>query len=157
MIVLRGERVNAPNNVNSVWQRDRGIAYLMLRATLGLNIFIHGASRIVLGLSGFAGSLVPLFQKTFLPAWSVYTFGLTLPWAEALIGLLLFAGLRTRAALITGSLLMLMLTFGTALRQDWQTAYLQLMYAVVYAALLAGRQNNLYSIDAVMERHRPGH
>jgi thiosulfate dehydrogenase [quinone] large subunit len=148
--------VNALNNVNTVWQRDRAIAYLLLRATLGLNIFIHGASRIVLGLHIFAGSLVPLFQKTFLPAWSVYTFGLTLPWAEALIGLLLFAGLRTRAALIGGSLMMLILTFGTALRQDWQTAYLQLMYAVVYAALLASRQHNLYSVDAVMERNKTG-
>lgn len=76
------------------------------------------------------------------------------PWAEALIGLLLFAGLRTRAALISGSLLMLLLTFGTALRPDWQTIYLQLTYAFVYAALLAGRQSNLYSIDAVAERHR---
>jgi thiosulfate dehydrogenase [quinone] large subunit len=95
--------------------------------------------------------LVPLFQKTFLPAWLVYAFGLSLPWAEALLGLLVFIGLRTRAALIGGALLMLILTFGTTLRQDWQNAELQLIYAAVYAALLAGRHNDLYSLDAVIE------
>jgi thiosulfate dehydrogenase [quinone] large subunit len=71
---------------STVRQRDIGIAYLMLRATLGLNIFIHGMSRIVLGVSAFASSLVPLFQKTFLPAWSVYTFGLALPGRRPLLG-----------------------------------------------------------------------
>ena len=74
-----------------------------------------------------------------------------LPWAEALFGLLVFVGLRTRAALIGGALLMLILTFGTTLRQDWQNAELQLIYAFVYAALLASRQNNLYSVDGFIE------
>jgi hypothetical protein len=31
-------------------------AYLLLRTTIGLNIFIHGASRILAGASLFAGS-----------------------------------------------------------------------------------------------------
>jgi hypothetical protein len=44
-----------------------GIAYPMLRATVGLNIFIPGMSRILARLSAFATSLVPLFQKTFFP------------------------------------------------------------------------------------------
>ncbi len=78
--------MNAPNTIR---QGDIGIAYLTLRATLGLNIFIHGMSRIILGLSTFASSLVPLFQRTFLPTRPVYAFGLALPWAEALIGLLI--------------------------------------------------------------------
>ncbi len=60
-------------------------------------------------------------------------------------------GLRTRTALIGGSLLILILTFGSTLRQDWQSAGLQLIYASVYAALLASRQNNIYSVDAVIE------
>jgi thiosulfate dehydrogenase [quinone] large subunit len=47
---------------------------------------------------------------------------------------------------------MLILTFGTSLRQDWHTAAIQLMYAAVYAALLASRQHNLYSVDALLEQ-----
>src|ERR1700739_1790803 len=143
--------MNAQDHANTARQGDIAIAYLMLRLTLGLNIFIHGVSRLAGGVSAFAGSLGPLFQKTFLPAWSVYSFGLTLPWAEALVGVLILAGLRTRAALVGGSLLMLLLTFGSCLRQDWQIAGLQLIYAAVYSALLAGHENNRYSVDAVMK------
>jgi thiosulfate dehydrogenase [quinone] large subunit len=142
------------NKPNTVRQRDFAIAYLLLRSTLGLNIFMHGVSRLLAGLAAFAASLVPMFQKTFLPSWSVYTFGLTLPWAESLLGFLLLVGLRTRAALIGGSALMFILTFGSTLRQDWQSAGLQLTYAAIYAALLASRENNLYSVDSMMEgRH----
>ena len=131
-------------------EKDAGIAYLMLRVTLGLNICLHGVTRIAAGLTPFANSLLPMFQKTILPPWSVYTFGLTLPWAEAILGLLIFVGLRTRAALIGGSLMMLLLTFGTALRQDWQVAGLQLVYSLVYAVLLAGCRHDRYSLDSVI-------
>ncbi len=91
-----------------------------------------------------------MFQKTILPPWSVYVFGLTLPWAEAILGGLILVGLRTRAALIGGALTMLMLTFGTALRQDWQIAGLQLIYSAVYAALLARHQDDRYSLDTML-------
>ena len=39
-----------------------------------------------LGLGNFAESLLPMFQKTPLPAWSVYSFGYVLPIVEALVG-----------------------------------------------------------------------
>ena len=51
--------------------QDIAVAYLLLRMTIGLNIFIHGPSRLFMGVTVFAGSLVPMFAKTFLPGWSV--------------------------------------------------------------------------------------
>jgi len=39
------------------------------------------------------------------------------------------------------------LTFGTALRQDWDVAGLQLLYSAVYAALIAGLRYNSLSVD----------
>lgn len=54
---------------------DAVIAYLLLRTTLGLNIFIHGLARLLGGPVAFAHTLVPMFGKTPLPAWSVYAFG----------------------------------------------------------------------------------
>jgi hypothetical protein len=62
--------------------QDIAVAYLLLRMTIGLNIFIHGLSRLLMGVTVFADSLVPMFAKTFLPGWSVYAFGLVLPWVE---------------------------------------------------------------------------
>jgi thiosulfate dehydrogenase [quinone] large subunit len=138
------------NNSVGVRTRDVALAYLLLRATIGLNIFIHGASRILAGVSSFANSLVPMFQKTLLPAWSVHWFGLALPWVETILGFLVLAGLRTRFALIGGSVFIFVLTFGSTLRQDWESAGLQLIYASIYAALLAFRDKNVYSLDALL-------
>lgn len=128
------------------------LAFLLLRLTLGLNICMHGVSRIAAGSARFASSLVPMFQSTPLPAWSVHVFGLILPWAEAILGFLLLIGLWTLPALVCGSLLILVLTLGTTLRQDWSTAGVQLIYAAVYAALLALGRWNDYSLDWLLSR-----
>jgi thiosulfate dehydrogenase [quinone] large subunit len=132
--------------------RGPALAFLLLRLTLGLNICMHGVSRIAAGPATFANSLIPMFQKTPLPVWSVRAFGLALPWAEAILGFLLLLGLYTRLALVIGSLLILVLTFGTALRQDWSTAGVQLIYAAVYAALLTLDCWNDYSLDRLLSR-----
>jgi thiosulfate dehydrogenase [quinone] large subunit len=143
--------VNSPENGS---RRGAALAFVLLRLTLGLNICMHGVSRIAAGPATFAGSLVPMFQKTPLPPWSVHIFGLILPWAEAILGLLLLVGLCTRFALVAGALLILVLTFGTTLRQDWNIAGVQLIYAAVYAALLALDRWNDYSVDRLLSRSK---
>jgi thiosulfate dehydrogenase [quinone] large subunit len=80
----------------------------------------------------------------------VYGFGLALPWVEAVLGFLVLVGLRTRSALIGGSTLIFVLTFGSTLRQDWESAGLQLIYAGIYAALLSYRNRNIYSLDELL-------
>ncbi|MGA7524740.1 MAG: DoxX family membrane protein [Acidobacteriaceae bacterium] len=132
--------------------RSPALGFLLLRLTLGLNICMHGVSRIAAGPERFADSLVPMFQRTPLPAWSVHLFGLSLPWAEAILGFFLLVGLCARLALLGGSLLILVLMFGTTLRQDWNTAGIQLLYAAVYAALLAFDRWNEYSLDRLLSR-----
>lgn len=87
---------------------------------------------------------------SLLPARLVLAVGLALPWLEAVLGLLLLLGLRTRLALIAGALLLIVLTFGSTLRQDWQAAGIQLTYAMVDAALLAFRSRNACSLDALL-------
>ena len=130
--------------------RLRGVAlpYALLRIALGLNICLHGVVRWTLGLRNFAESLLPMFQKTLLPAWSVYSFGYVLPIVEALVGACVLFGFQTKRALISGSVLMLVLSFGSTLRQDWPTVGIQLMYSLVYSILLAGTPVNYYSIDS---------
>jgi thiosulfate dehydrogenase [quinone] large subunit len=134
--------------------RNFSVALLLLRVTLGLNILMHGLGRIAKGPESFAASLVAMFQSTLLPARSVHAFGLILPWAEAVLGFLLLIGLCTSVALVGGSLLIVVLTFGTTLRQDWETASVQLIYAAVYAALLAAKDMNQYSLDRMLRRQR---
>lgn len=131
---------------------DRALAYALLRLVLGVNILMHGVSRILAGVSGFVHGLLPEFHGTPLPAASVYAFGLALPYAEAILGGLLLPGLWTRYVCMLGLLLLAVLTFGSALHQDWNAAGIQLVYAIVYAVLLGLRRHNLYSLDAWLVR-----
>jgi len=91
-----------------------------------------------------------MFQKTPLPGWSVYTFGYVLPIVETLVGASVLFGFQTRRALISGSVLMFVLTFGSTLRQDWPTVGIQLTYSVVYSLLLAGIHFNSYCVDRLV-------
>lgn len=122
-------------------------AYVLLRVTLGLNIFLHGVVRWTKGLHSFAESLVPLFAKTPLPPWSVFDFGYVIPILEAIVGAAVLFGLQTRRALQAGSILMLVLMFGSSLREDWSTVGIQLTYSVIYCILIAGVRFDGFGID----------
>ena len=135
-----------------LWLRDVTLAYVLLRIALGLNICLHGVARWAAGLRNFAASLLPMFQKTPLPTWSVFSFGYVLPIVEATVGACVLFGFQTRRALISGSVLMLVLMFGSLLRQDWPTVGIQLTYSLVYSLLLAGIRFNSYSIDRQLSR-----
>ena len=131
---------------------DLSVAYALLRITLGINIALHGISRILAGPAAFVSSLTKQFEGTALPLLAVHGFGYALPWLEALIGLLILFGALTRVALIAGALLIVLLTFGSTLHQDWDVAGLQLIYALVYFVLIGLRQHNSLSIDGLFSR-----
>ena len=133
---------------------DAVIAYAILRLSFGVNIMLHGISRLLVGPSGFLAYLnhyfehAPLIPKSFLPL-----FGAVLPPVETTLGLLLLLGLFTRFALIAGGLVMTALVFGTNLAQDWNVAGLQLIYCFLYYYLLAHRrERNLWSLDRWLRR-----
>lgn len=126
---------------------DEKIAYALLRAVAGLNLLMHGLSRLLAGPQAFASHLAEQFARSPLPQPLVRAFGSALPPIEGLIGLLLLIGLKTRWALIAASLLMLALTFGSTLLQDWSIAETQLIYALVFSVLLFLRKYNSWSVD----------
>jgi len=151
-----GETESATAAANRNWKsstdRDYSLAYALLRATLGVNIAMHGISRILAGVGGFAAGLEKEFAATPLPHFAVAAFAQALPWAEAVIGLLILFGVATRVALVLGALLILVLTFGTNLHQDWNVAGLQLIYALAYALLIAFHRYNGFSVDRISSR-----
>lgn len=130
-------------------QSTRQLAYALFRVLLGMNICLHGAARIAAGESIFAAKITSQFAPTILPHALVLAYALALPWAEAIIGFLVLLGLYTREALVAGFVVMLSLMFGTCLLQDWQTAGLQLIYGISYAALLFLTDYNRYSLDSL--------
>jgi thiosulfate dehydrogenase [quinone] large subunit len=135
--------------------RSIALPYALLRIALGLNICMHGIVRWATGLRSFAESLVAMFQKTPMPPGSVYSFGYLLPIVEAIVGACVLFGFQTRRALISGAVLMLVLSLGSSLRQDWPIVGIQLTYSVVYSLLLAGIQFNSYGVDSILHKSRP--
>ena len=132
------------------WRSDESIAYAILRLTLGVNIGLRGVVRIAHGTTAFAQGIVKQMEATVLPPSAVYAFAFSLIWVEAAVGLLLILGLQTRLALIVGGLMMTLLTFGTMQIENFQNAWLQLTYALVFFVVLALRSWNLISLDALM-------
>jgi thiosulfate dehydrogenase (quinone) large subunit len=136
---------------------DRRIAHGIFRLALGVNILIHGLERIFgLGVSEFASKTAGSFASTPLPSWIVYGFLLVLPFIETALGVLLTLGLFTRWALIAGSLLMILLIFGTALRGDWTIVGVQMIYSISYFLLLFYRRYNVFSLDWLVARSGAG-
>ncbi len=126
---------------------DKRIAYLLLRLAMGLNIFIHGAARLIGGYEKFVDETVDQFAKTVLPSWSVTSFAYVVPVVEMLIGIMLILGLATRYASAAGSLLMIVLILGMGLLQKWEIVGLQMNYVVFYFLLLFFIEWNYFSLD----------
>lgn len=73
-----------------------------------------------------------------------------MPRIVTLLGLLLLLGFRTRIGLVGSSSLIFALTFGKSIRQDWNAAGLQLVYAAIFACQLAYREGDVYSLDVLL-------
>lgn len=135
-----------PATAGALAWTDAQRAHLILRVTLGLNIATHGLARIG-HPAAFADALVRDFQTTWLPAWSVRAFALPLPFLELAVGLAVLIGLRTRAALAVGGAMIAALTFGACLRESWEIAGLQVVYALAYYVLAARAGDLRFAVE----------
>lgn len=134
-------------------ERDAGLAHLVLRLTLGVNLALHGLVRLP-KITGFAEGLKGAFAETILPGDLVWVFAVTLVIAEAVVGVLLVLGVFQRWTLVAGGLLMTSLVFGTALREDWGTLGTQMIYVLIYYVTLRDLRHDRYSIDAWLQSRR---
>lgn len=135
--------------------RDAQLAYLLLRVYVGVNLAMHGVTRLLSGTGAFVEGMVRAFAQTALPASLVHAFGVVLTPLELLLGVLVLLGAWLRPALIGASLLMTALTFGTTLRQDWATVGIQLVYALAYFVLLVRRSDDVLSVDSLRGSRAP--
>jgi len=126
---------------------DLQLAYSAFRITLGMNIFFHGAMRLITGLDAWVQMQGAAFTKTLLPMWSVHAFLYVLPFIEVILGTLTTLGLFTRWALIGGSVMMLILVFGNDMRQDWGTVGNNMHYVLYYVLLIAALRYNSFALD----------
>jgi thiosulfate dehydrogenase [quinone] large subunit len=127
---------------------DAQLAHALARFGLGINLALHGLTRIP-KFAEFAAHLQTQFAPTILPSPLVSASAYGIVTAECVVGVLLLLGWKLRATLVGGSLLMCILLFGTCLVQNWTVAGDQLVYLAFFAALLATRRYDWFSVDAV--------
>ena len=96
---------------------QRGWAVLFARLVLGLIFFMAGFWKVFqLGPLEHARKYFLPFADTFLPVWSLWFVGVTIPFVELLGGALLLIGLRVREALVALGGVLVIVTFGHLLR-----------------------------------------
>lgn len=114
----------------------RDLALLVMRLGLGVNMLLHGLVRFP-KLSAFASKVIADFANTLLPALVVRPFAYVLPVLEFGVGLVILLGGRFLAhGLLGGGLIITLLMFGTALREDWATLGSQVVYLLAFAFAL---------------------
>src|ERR1022692_3592936 len=91
----------------SVNMTKNEIAYLLLRLTLGANIFLHGFSRLIGDHAVFAAYMDKQMYNAPLPGFLVHLVGVVLPWCEGTVGLLMIFAVFSSLSLIAGLLLLL--------------------------------------------------
>jgi thiosulfate dehydrogenase [quinone] large subunit len=134
-------------------ETDERVAYALLRFVFGLNICFHGLTRLLGDHQAFLAYLTKsLAPAVLVPKAAIPPLAVLLPWAEALVGLLLLLGLFTRFSLIAGFLVMILLMAGVTLAQDWTTAGLQLIYCLIYFILLTFLSRNRFSLDSLLRQ-----
>ncbi len=74
--------------MNESKQKTIELAYLILRLTMGVNMFTHGVARL-LDLDKFNGWLISQFSNTILPEFIVSISSYMIPFVELIIGILL--------------------------------------------------------------------
>lgn len=126
-------------------------AFLLLRFATAASVLGHGLVRLP-KLSAFSNWLVNSFEKSMLPRILVVPFSYVLPLAEFTVGLLLLTGLFTIPVLIAGSIIMIVLIFGTAMIENWEALPSQLIHVAFYAMLLQFSQYNDWALDNLFKK-----
>jgi thiosulfate dehydrogenase [quinone] large subunit len=126
-------------------RRDISTAYVILRVTMGVNMFFHGGTRIP-HLTAFADSIVKAFARTQFPPALVAPYAYAIPFIEVVLGVLILAGIGLRYILPLSGIYMISLIVGTLFRADYLVVSEQLEYSIVFAILIALRSFNGFSL-----------
>jgi uncharacterized membrane protein YphA (DoxX/SURF4 family) len=129
----------------------RAWAIFFAREVLGFIFFMAGVYKVfVLGPIGHAQKYFLPYSDTFLPVWSLWATGVTVPIVELVAGALLIIGLRIRAALVALGFVLVLVTFGHLLREPLYsfTGHVIPRLALLVFVLMLPSEEDTLSVDA---------
>lgn len=135
----------------------RACALLFARLILGLIFFMAGFWKVFqLGPIEHARKYFLPYADTFLPVWSLWVVGVTIPFVELIAGALVILGLRLRDALIALGFVLVIVTFGHLLREPLfnLTGHVIPRLALLLFLLWAPRESDSFSLDYFLRRQR---
>ena len=132
----------------------RVIGFALLRVTFGVVFLFAGIGKFMGGLGAFVGGMNQHFSGK-LPAIMVMPFAYVLPFGEVAAGTLILLGLLTRVGLTISGLLLIGLTFGTVMLNDFPTVAHNVQYGLVNFVLLWLTDLNRYSLDSLFRKSPP--
>jgi len=127
------------------------------RLVLGLIFFMAGFWKVFqLGPLEHARKYFLPFVDTFLPVWSLWLVGVTIPFVELLGGALLLIGFRVREALIALGGVLVIVTFGHLLREPLFnfSGHVIPRLALLLFLLWCPREVDWLSLDSFLARKR---
>jgi uncharacterized membrane protein YphA (DoxX/SURF4 family) len=134
-------------------------AVLLARLVLGLIFFMAGVWKVfVLGPAGHVQRFFLPFQHTFLPVWSLWAVGFTIPFVELIAGGLVIIGWKIRYALAALGVVLVIVTFGHLLEQPLYAFHEHVIprLALVLFVLLMPTEVDRFSLDHLLKRRGAG-
>src|SRR5881392_2873233 len=136
---------------------NRSWALLFARLVLGLIFFMAGVWKVFqLGPLNHARKYFLPFADTFLPVWSLWATGVTIPVIELVGGALVILGLRTREALIALGFVLAIVTFGHLLREplyEFHTHVIPRLALLLFVFMLP-REDDRFSVDQLIAKKK---
>ncbi|MBI3653393.1 MAG: DoxX family protein [Acidobacteria bacterium] len=129
-------------------------AVLFARGVLGLIFFMAGGYKVFqLGALEHARQYFLPFQDTFLPVWSLWAVGVTIPFVELIAGALVILGFRVREALIALGVVLLIVTFGHLLKEPLYPFHEHVIprLALLLFVLVMSRERDRFSVDHFLQ------
>src|SRR5260370_4027086 len=132
-------------------------ALLFARLVLGLMFFMAGFWKVFqLGPLQHARKYFLPFADTFLPVWSLWAAGVTIPFVELIAGALVILGLRVREALIALGFVLAIVTFGHLLKEPLYEFHTHLIprLALLLFILMLPREDDRFSVYHFLGRRK---
>ncbi|MFQ5789226.1 MAG: DoxX family protein [Acidobacteriota bacterium] len=137
---------------------EKGWARMFARVMAGILFFMAGWYKCfeLTPMAHARGGFVEPYADTWIPVFLLWALGLAIPVVELVAGALLIVGWRTRDALVAIGLILLVVTYGHALKEPLYSIKDHILPRglLMLLALLLPASKDLLSVDSWMERRR---
>lgn len=139
---------------------NRALAIFFARGILGLIFFMAGWYKVFqMGPAGHAQRLfVDPYRDSFLPAWSLWATGTSVPFVELIAGGLVIVGWLRRPAYLGLGAVLLLVTFGHLLAEPLYAFHTHVIprAALLLFLLVMPEGEDALSVDRWLARRRGG-